>query len=303
MELSKSVLRNAVLQRIRELSESNRRNQSIDLCDQLWKQVVCPCLTQGKDVAILAYLPLSFEVDLRMLFKKLWDHQQYLGAHDKRAAVFVPKIVSTRSAQHGGDMCFVEVFDENDLVAKFPPTGKWQTCELNDEEWHYFCQSLSQRNDCPKSTSCFPTRRVLCTADALASLGEPLSPWSAIRFKTSINAEENTSLSQTHVLVLTPAAAYDARGARLGKGGGYYDRFLKELRRCEKLGDCGPVQVVGVGLREQLLSTEGEVAMLLQSPLAATLNNEPFSMPCDEWDERVDSVVVAAKTLLTGETV
>jgi len=46
--------------------------------------------------------------------------------------------------------------------------------------------------------------------------------------------------------VLVPGMAFDIRGARLGRGGGYYDRFLERLRDTDtlKIGVCWSMQVV-----------------------------------------------------------
>ncbi|MGE0204901.1 MAG: 5-formyltetrahydrofolate cyclo-ligase [Hyphomicrobiaceae bacterium] len=49
-------------------------------------------------------------------------------------------------------------------------------------------------------------------------------------------------------VVLAPLLAFDARGHRLGYGGGFYDRTLAALRRA------GPVVVVGLAFDEQELA-------------------------------------------------
>jgi 5-formyltetrahydrofolate cyclo-ligase len=51
-----------------------------------------------------------------------------------------------------------------------------------------------------------------------------------------------------HTVVLVPGAAFDRTGARLGWGGGFYDRALAAIRR-----SCGTALLVGVCFAEQLV--------------------------------------------------
>ena len=64
-------------------------------------------------------------------------------------------------------------------------------------------------------------------------------------------------------VLLVPLLAFDAAGHRLGYGGGYYDRTLRELRRR------GSVLAAGVGFAGQ----------------------EENELPADENDERLDWIV------------
>ena len=50
-------------------------------------------------------------------------------------------------------------------------------------------------------------------------------------------------------LLVTPGLAFDKQKQRLGRGGGFYDRFLSQTRQCDRLN----IFVVGVCFSEQLL--------------------------------------------------
>ena len=58
-------------------------------------------------------------------------------------------------------------------------------------------------------------------------------------------------------MIVVPLVAFDQTGARLGYGGGYYDRFLRRRPACPLLGLCFSCQVVP-------------------------------TLPLDPWDQRVD---------------
>lgn len=71
-------------------------------------------------------------------------------------------------------------------------------------------------------------------------------------------------------LVIAPGVAFDETGARLGYGAGYYDNFLRGLRRC-----CPGVVVVAVAFETQIV------------PAA----------PSDSHDERVDVIVTECRQI------
>ena len=74
---------------------------------------------------------------------------------------------------------------------------------------------------------------------------------------------------ETIEVFLVPGLGFDRHGARLGFGGGYYDRALSGLREV-----CGKVPLLlGIGYSCQVLDTE---------------------LPTDDWDVRLDSVITEA---------
>lgn len=57
-------------------------------------------------------------------------------------------------------------------------------------------------------------------------------------------------------LVIVPGVAFDRNGNRMGRGKGYYDRFLPKVPRAKKIGICFPFQLVN-----EVPHTELDVAM------------------------------------------
>ena len=57
-------------------------------------------------------------------------------------------------------------------------------------------------------------------------------------------------------LVIVPGMAFDNKGGRLGRGRGFYDRLLKKLPNCHKMGVCWSVQMV-----DEVVMEEDDVRM------------------------------------------
>jgi len=73
------------------------------------------------------------------------------------------------------------------------------------------------------------------------------------------------------VLVAAPGLAFDRQGNRLGRGKGFYDRFLVGAREAAK-----SITVIGICLSEQLVE----------------------AVPRDDHDQVLDAVVTEAETIL-----
>lgn len=88
-------------------------------------------------------------------------------------------------------------------------------------------------------------RRILAFASVV---GEPETApfigWAEVEGK-SVRLPEDTLDPRWPDVVIVPCVAFTRRGERLGQGGGWYDRFLTEIRD-----DC---RTIGVGFAEQLV--------------------------------------------------
>jgi len=72
--------------------------------------------------------------------------------------------------------------------------------------------------------------------------------------------EGNVAIPDEHTLMLVPAMAYTTLGARLGRGKGYYDRYLSQFPTLFTMGICRSYQLLE-------------------------------SLPTEEWDVRVREVL------------
>jgi 5-formyltetrahydrofolate cyclo-ligase len=86
--------------------------------------------------------------------------------------------------------------------------------------------------------------------------GEPLEP---------------AEIARGSSVVVVPGLAFDARGGRLGRGGGHYDRFLRAVRAA------GRIEAIAAAFDLQILP----------------------DVPREPHDERVDVVVTESRTLVS----
>lgn len=75
------------------------------------------------------------------------------------------------------------------------------------------------------------------------------------------------------LLVLVPAVGFDPQGVRLGRGAGFYDRALADLRTS------GTIYAVGLAFECQVVP----------------------ALPSDAWDERVDGIVTENRLIGLGD--
>lgn len=79
------------------------------------------------------------------------------------------------------------------------------------------------------------------------------------------NPFQFAEVSDTQILLVVPGLAFDSERNRLGRGAGYYDRFMHDLRQAPRFN----LMALGVFFHAQI---------------------EP-SIPTDPWDERLDAIL------------
>ena len=82
---------------------------------------------------------------------------------------------------------------------------------------------------------------------------QPSEPYGILEPTTPEFSIINPQLS---IVVVVPGMAFDRQGHRLGRGKGYYDRFLSRIPNIYKIGVCFPFQLV-----ESVLSEETDILM------------------------------------------
>ena len=70
---------------------------------------------------------------------------------------------------------------------------------------------------------------------------QPSEPYGILEPTTSEFSIVNSQLS---IVIVVPGMAFDKHGHRLGRGKGYYDRFLSRIPNIYKIGVCFPFQLI-----------------------------------------------------------
>ena len=94
----------------------------------------------------------------------------------------------------------------------------------NTEAFHYYDKIIQAVNQFPKSTL------------ILLALGPTATIMAYDLARQGYQAID---------LAIVPGMAFDPQGHRLGRGRGYYDRFLPLIPQAYKIGLCFPFQLVG----------------------------------------------------------
>jgi 5-formyltetrahydrofolate cyclo-ligase len=99
-------------------------------------------------------------------------------------------------------------------------------------------------------------------------LWEVLEPAAGVRIDQPLPGQPEVR-SEEIALILVPAVAFTREGVRLGRGAGFYDRFLKANPTALRM---------GIGFSEQIAS----------------------GLPEEEWDERVDIILTDREIITTN---
>lgn len=96
---------------------------------------------------------------------------------------------------------------------------------------------------------------------------------------TGFPREDASQISAPIELVVMPGLAFDASGRRLGRGGGYYDKFIEVCRRRAREHGWPPPLLVALAFRAQMME----------------------QVPVDDLDQPVDLIVTADGVMYCSE--
>ena len=239
----KKALRKEFIRRAKLLTADQRQEESNAICFNVVQFL--ETLPQ-KPSLLTAYLAMGYEVNVEQLLDYGWK----MGI-----PVAVPHMLPPSSASigKGGEMLFVEVKSLEDLGVAFAPQGKMNILELKEEELRQVMSDrrlgVGHRLVADNDERLPMVRRSWNPEDVAALLqGHHHGVWSSgrtSRRRSSLLRDlpsESAAKSQSQenhpdhehnppppVVMIVPASGFDAHRQRIGKGGGYYDRFTREV--------------------------------------------------------------------------
>lgn len=219
---------------------------------------------------ICSFLPMYFEPDLYDVMAGVWECRQ---RGKRRLHTMVPHMINNT------DMWFVEVFGKADLAASFAPQGKWKIVELLPQA--LVDAEKAHRSVIGVGCACSNTN------DHNAPMNGETLRLRSLDIGTSVEAVEGEEKGYDMVM-LCPVSALDVEGRRLGKGAGFYDRFISGVKDCvQGVRDGSSTQhcfmpisleLVGIALEEQVL---------------------PINViPMEKFDQYLHTVITPSKTIM-----
>jgi 5-formyltetrahydrofolate cyclo-ligase len=204
--------------------------------------------------AIFLFLSLPGEIDTRPLVET---------ALEAGKRVFAPRIDAAKKG--AGDMKFYRVFPREDPVARDPP-GACGTCgflpPLTAKISDFRAPLGARKVEHAQNYAC-------SLSSGLISHGLLVPGPLGIREPAPL---EPSGPADFPALIVVPGLAFDRQGRRLGRGGGYYDRFLTAIE-----GTCPGTagRIIGLCVPSQIVR----------------------EVPVEPWDHRVDGVCTGEQLL------
>jgi 5-formyltetrahydrofolate cyclo-ligase len=311
-------------------AEASRR-----LVDRLWAEVVVPLLhgdrLRRRALRVAAFLPTRVEPDTTELLLRCLRH----GGID----VFVPHVEveapqsvagSSGSSNHSSSkepalppplprrrMYMVQVLSAEDLTRHFPPMPPYNIRQFDDAEG-----TTQARSGAGSGGRGFICLSPACLHDVTFGRGSPLHAhregasslprlgrdW--VEFVQPPPATHGVSGSQRAPpatpldLVLVPGVAFDTAGARLGKGGGYYDVWIQALRARGTNGGFATKSGADFSMQSH---DRTEPARQGEVPLVVAVSYDPQllqagSVPMDPaLDQRMDAVATPERLVVCNK--